>query len=103
MERLLEWSVSGWNWANQMSQEDAGLFRSRVGILIEADIAIPAIGQAIDLSFLEEKDGVKTTKRSTIAIQEGTFQQAVLGFSLRRLRDWTGCPRSCRRSREEGC
>jgi len=40
---------------------------------IEADIAIPAIGQAIDLSFLEEKDGVKTTRRSTIAIQEGTF------------------------------
>jgi len=40
---------------------------------IEADIAIPAIGQAIDLSFLEEKDGVKTTKRSTIAIQEETF------------------------------
>src|SRR4030043_1894193 len=40
---------------------------------IEADIAIPAIGQAIDLSFLEEKDGIKTTKRSTIAIQEGTF------------------------------
>jgi len=40
---------------------------------IEADIAIPAIGQAMDLSFLEEKDGVKTTKRSTIAIQEGTF------------------------------
>ena len=40
---------------------------------IEADIAIPAIGQAIDLSFLEERDGVKTTKRSTIAIQEGTF------------------------------
>jgi formate dehydrogenase beta subunit len=40
---------------------------------IEADIAIPAIGQAIDLSFLEEKDDVKTTKRSTIAIQEGTF------------------------------
>jgi formate dehydrogenase beta subunit len=40
---------------------------------IEADIAIPAIGQAIDLSFLEDKDGVKTTRRSTIAIQEGTF------------------------------
>jgi formate dehydrogenase beta subunit len=40
---------------------------------IEADIAIPAIGQAIDLSFLEEKDGVKTTRRSTIAVQEGTF------------------------------
>lgn len=41
---------------------------------IEADIAIPAIGQAIDLSFLEEQLGIKTTKRSTIAIQEGTFQ-----------------------------
>ena len=40
---------------------------------IEADIAIPAIGQAIDLSFLDEKDGVKTTRRSTLAIQEGTF------------------------------
>ena len=40
---------------------------------IETDILIPAIGQAIDLSFLEEKDGVKTTKRSTIAVQEGTF------------------------------
>jgi len=34
---------------------------------------IPAIGQAIDLSFLDEKDGIKTTKRSTIAVQEGTF------------------------------
>ncbi len=41
---------------------------------IEADIVIPAIGQAIDLSFLDEKEGVKTTKRSTIAVQEGTFQ-----------------------------
>lgn len=41
---------------------------------IEADIVIPAIGQAIDLSFLDEKDGVKTTKRSTIAVREGTFQ-----------------------------
>jgi len=40
---------------------------------IETDILIPAIGQAIDLSFLEEKDGIKTTRRSTIAVQEGTF------------------------------
>ncbi|OGP90597.1 MAG: hypothetical protein A2156_09090 [Deltaproteobacteria bacterium RBG_16_48_10] len=40
---------------------------------IETDILIPAIGQAVDLSFLEEKDGVKTTKRSTLGIQEGTF------------------------------
>lgn len=42
--------------------------------VIEADIVIPAIGQAIDLSFLDEKDGVKTTKRSTIATQEGLFR-----------------------------
>jgi formate dehydrogenase beta subunit len=41
---------------------------------IETDILIPAIGQAIDLSFLEENDGVKTTKRSTISVQEGTFK-----------------------------
>ena len=47
---------------------------------IEADIAIPAIGQAIDLSFLDEKDGVKTTKRSTIAVQEGTFQTSREGI-----------------------
>ncbi len=47
---------------------------------IETDILIPAIGQAIDLSFLEEKDGVKTTKRSTVAIQEGTFQTSRPGI-----------------------
>ncbi len=41
--------------------------------VIETDIVIPAIGQAIDLSFLDEKDGVKTTKRSTIGIGDGTF------------------------------
>jgi formate dehydrogenase (NADP+) beta subunit len=48
--------------------------------VIETDILIPAIGQAIDLSFLEEKDGVKTTKRSTISIQEGTFQTSREGI-----------------------
>ena len=48
--------------------------------VIETDILIPAIGQAIDLSFLEEKDGVKTTKRSTISIQEGTFQTSHEGI-----------------------
>ncbi|MCX8118838.1 MAG: FAD-dependent oxidoreductase [Desulfobacterota bacterium] len=40
---------------------------------LEADIVIPAIGQAIDLSFLGERDGINTTKRSTLAIEEGTF------------------------------
>jgi formate dehydrogenase beta subunit len=47
---------------------------------IETDILIPAIGQAIDLSCLEEKDGVKTTKRSTVAVQEGTFQTSREGI-----------------------
>jgi formate dehydrogenase beta subunit len=48
--------------------------------IIETDILIPAIGQAIDLSFLEEKDGVKTTRRSAIAIQEATFQTSREGI-----------------------
>jgi len=47
---------------------------------IETDILIPAIGQAIDLSFLEEKDGVKTTKRSTLAVEEGTFKASREGI-----------------------
>jgi formate dehydrogenase beta subunit len=47
---------------------------------IETDILIPAIGQAIDLSFLEEKDGVKTTKRSTISVEEGTFKTSREGI-----------------------
>lgn len=41
---------------------------------IETDILIPAIGQAIDLSFLSGTSDVKTTRRSAVAIKEGTFQ-----------------------------
>ena len=48
--------------------------------IIETDILIPAIGQAIDFSFLEEKDGVKTTKRSTVAVEEGTFKTSREGI-----------------------
>src|SRR5512137_2680419 len=48
--------------------------------IIETDILIPAIGQAIDLSFLEEKDRVKTTKRFTLSVQEGTFQTSHEGI-----------------------
>jgi formate dehydrogenase beta subunit len=48
--------------------------------IIETDILIPAIGQAIDLSFLEEKEGVKTTKRSTVSIDEGTFKTSREGI-----------------------
>jgi formate dehydrogenase beta subunit len=47
---------------------------------IETDILIPAIGQAIDFSFLEAKDGVNTTKRSTVAVEEGTFRTSREGI-----------------------
>lgn len=47
---------------------------------IETDILIPAIGQAIDLSFLEDKEGVKTTKRSTLSVEEGTFKTSREGI-----------------------
>lgn len=47
---------------------------------IETDILIPAIGQAIDLSFLEDKDGIKTTKRSTISVDEKTFMTSRPGI-----------------------
>ncbi len=42
--------------------------------VIETDILIPAIGQAIDLSFVQGVNDVKTTKRSTVGVQEGTFE-----------------------------
>lgn len=48
--------------------------------VIETDILIPAIGQAIDLSFLDPQDGVKTTKRSTISVEEGTFKTSREGI-----------------------
>lgn len=47
---------------------------------IETDILIPAIGQAIDLSFLEERDGIKTTRRSTIAVDEKTLMTSRPGI-----------------------
>lgn len=47
---------------------------------IETDILIPAIGQAIDLSFLEEKDGIRTTKRSTIEVDGKTFMTSREGI-----------------------
>ncbi len=47
---------------------------------IETDILIPAIGQAIDLSFLEDKDGIKTTKRSTVAVDEKTLMTSRPGI-----------------------
>ncbi len=48
--------------------------------VIETDIIIPAIGQTIDLSFLEEKDAVHLTKRSTLASDPNTFETSRKGI-----------------------
>lgn len=47
--------------------------------VVETDILIPAIGQRVDLSFLQDRDGVKTTKWSTVAADEDTFQTSQKG------------------------
>ncbi|HHT9147350.1 MAG TPA: FAD-dependent oxidoreductase, partial [Candidatus Wunengus sp. YC61] len=42
--------------------------------VIDCDILVPAIGQAIDLELLEGEDKVETTRRSTLAVNEFTMQ-----------------------------
>jgi formate dehydrogenase beta subunit len=42
--------------------------------VIETDILIPAIGQAVDLSFLAEDLGVQVTKWNTLAVNQETFE-----------------------------
>jgi formate dehydrogenase beta subunit len=42
--------------------------------IIETDILIPAIGQAVDLSFLEEQSGVEVTKWKTVLVNPDTFE-----------------------------
>ncbi len=41
--------------------------------IIKTDILIPAIGQKVDFSFLEEKDGIKLTRWNTIESDGETF------------------------------
>jgi formate dehydrogenase beta subunit len=41
--------------------------------IIETDILIPAIGQKVDLSFIEEKDGIKLTRWNTVDSDGETF------------------------------
>jgi formate dehydrogenase beta subunit len=48
--------------------------------VIETDILIPAIGQMIDLSFLEEKTGVEITRRNTIASDPNIFVTSKQGI-----------------------
>jgi formate dehydrogenase beta subunit len=42
--------------------------------VIDCDILVPAIGQAIDLGLLEGKDDVKTTRKGTLLVNEFTMQ-----------------------------
>jgi formate dehydrogenase beta subunit len=42
--------------------------------IIETDILIPAIGQAIDFSFLDKKDGIDVTRRNTIYADPVTLE-----------------------------
>jgi formate dehydrogenase beta subunit len=48
--------------------------------VIETDILIPAIGQKVDLSFLEEQEGVKLTKWNTIDADAETFATSQPGM-----------------------
>ena len=42
--------------------------------VIETDILIPAIGQAVDLSFLDAELGVQMTKWNTVLVDQETFE-----------------------------
>ncbi len=47
---------------------------------IECDILIPAIGQGIDLRFLEGMTEIETTKWQTLVINEGSFETSAQGI-----------------------
>ena len=47
---------------------------------VETDIAIPAIGQRVDLNFVEEKDNVEVTKWSTVSVNDETFETSQPGM-----------------------
>lgn len=42
--------------------------------IIETDIVVPAIGQAVNLSFLNEEAGIELTKWNTLLVDQDTFQ-----------------------------
>lgn len=48
--------------------------------IIDADIVVPAIGQAVDLSFLGDGSGVDLTKWNTVLVDQDTFQTSVEGI-----------------------
>jgi formate dehydrogenase beta subunit len=48
--------------------------------VVDTDILIPAIGQRVDLSFIEEKDAIEASKWSTVAADDATFQTSQAGI-----------------------
>ena len=48
--------------------------------IIETDILIPAIGQAVDMSFLGSDSGVELTKWNTVLVDQDTFQTSQAGI-----------------------
>jgi len=48
--------------------------------VLETDILIPAIGQAVDMSFLGADSGVELTKWNTILVDQDTFQTSAPGI-----------------------
>ncbi|MDI6726316.1 MAG: FAD-dependent oxidoreductase [Smithellaceae bacterium] len=48
--------------------------------IIETDILVPAIGQAVDLSFLTPQDGIRLTKWNSIDVNEVTFETSRPGI-----------------------
>ena len=48
--------------------------------IIETDMLIPAIGQAVDLSFLGKDAGVELTKWNTVLVDQDTFQTSQPGI-----------------------
>ncbi|NIQ37588.1 MAG: FAD-dependent oxidoreductase [Proteobacteria bacterium] len=47
--------------------------------LIDCDIVIPAIGQAVDLHFMEGMTEIETTKWKTLVVDSGTFETSAKG------------------------
>jgi formate dehydrogenase beta subunit len=48
--------------------------------VVDTDILIPAIGQRVDLSFIEEQDAIEASKWSTVAADDATFQTSQPGI-----------------------
>jgi formate dehydrogenase beta subunit len=48
--------------------------------VVDTDILIPAIGQRVDLSFIDERDGVAVSKWSTVSADDATFQTSQPGI-----------------------